>query len=84
MTKQRFLIAMTVVGITIAMAACSSVQANDASATSGFREITGYGFPNTGVNRFVDDEAGVACWVYAAYNKGGISCLPIGETRLRD
>jgi hypothetical protein len=34
------------------------------------------------VYRIVDEEAGVACWVFVGYHKGGISCLPLNETRL--
>lgn len=34
------------------------------------------------VTRFEDKEAGVVCWVYNGYNKGGISCLPIAQTTL--
>ena len=32
--------------------------------------------------RYVDEEAGVVCWVYTAFHGGGISCLPISETKL--
>jgi len=35
-----------------------------------------------GVNRIVDKEAGVACWVYRGIEKGAISCLPISQTQL--
>lgn len=31
-----------------------------------------------GISRFIDDEAGVVCWVYYY----GISCLSISQTRL--
>lgn len=34
------------------------------------------------VYRIVDEEAGVVCWVFTGPNKGGISCLPLGETGL--
>lgn len=36
------------------------------------------------VQRVVDEEAGVACWVWtsALYETGGISCLPLSETDL--
>ena len=33
------------------------------------------------IERFIDDEAGVVCWRYK--NNGGISCLPISDTKLR-
>lgn len=37
------------------------------------------------VSRYIDHEAGVACWVSATYNiyGGGISCLPLDQTKLR-
>lgn len=34
------------------------------------------------ISRYVDAEAGVVCWVYNPGQAGGISCLPIAETRL--
>ncbi len=33
-------------------------------------------------DRFIDEEAGVVCWVYKAGYAGGISCLSIEQTRL--
>lgn len=36
------------------------------------------------VHRYVDDEAGVACWVFLGVNKGGIDCLPHSQTNLGD
>ena len=35
-----------------------------------------------GVFRIVDDDAGVVCWIYLGGDPGGISCLPIEQTRL--
>jgi hypothetical protein len=36
------------------------------------------------VERFVDEEAGVVCWIYTSNRstKGSISCLSIEQTRL--
>ncbi len=81
MTKQWFLIGMVCIGIMLPVVSCSSVRAGDISITSNFREVTGDGFNTTGVSRFEDDEAGVVCWVYSGGYKGGISCLPIEDTR---
>ena len=33
------------------------------------------------VIRFIDEEAGVVCWWTGSY-RGGISCLPISQTKL--
>lgn len=39
--------------------------------------------PNRRIERHVDLEAGVVCWTMNyAYDKGGISCLPIEQTKL--
>ena len=38
-------------------------------------------FP-TGITRYVDEPAGVVCWVFIQEGKGGISCLPISETKM--
>lgn len=41
---------------------------------------------NPPIVRWVDEEAGVVCWVFYEYHSGGpasgISCLPIGDTNL--
>ena len=34
------------------------------------------------ISRYVDEEAGVVCWVYGVTSGGGLSCLPIADTRL--
>lgn len=40
------------------------------------------------VDRFIDEEAGVVCWVYyqSSIEKagGGLSCMPISETNLKE
>lgn len=35
-----------------------------------------------GVVRFIDEEAGVVCWLSDVYYGNDISCLPISETLL--
>jgi hypothetical protein len=41
-------------------------------------------FYDMNVLRFVDREAGVVCWVIRGSQKGGISCLPLEQTRLEE
>jgi uncharacterized protein YceK len=36
----------------------------------------------TYVRRIVDEEAGVVCWIHKDTYQGGISCLPLSETKL--
>jgi hypothetical protein len=35
-----------------------------------------------GIERYMDNEYGVVCWVYKSGYAGGISCLPISDTLL--
>jgi hypothetical protein len=34
------------------------------------------------IRQYIDEDAGVACWVYDSGESGGISCLPINQTQL--
>jgi len=36
------------------------------------------------ITRHTDTEAGVVCWVFQDSHKGGISCLPLADTKLGD
>ena len=36
----------------------------------------------TSVSRYIDTQAGVVCWILRTGYAGGVSCLPIGQTRL--
>lgn len=57
--------------VLIALTACAAPAVMQGAVTS-----------DPSIMRWTDREAGVVCWVYYGYNKGGISCLPIDETRL--
>ena len=41
------------------------------------------GYIGNNIYRYVDTEARVVCWVFSSVEKGGIFCMPIGETSLR-
>lgn len=60
------------------LAACSSPPRSEPTASNEVGIAGGWDV----VRRVTDNEAGVVCWYYNGYQKGGISCLPIGETRL--
>lgn len=34
------------------------------------------------IYRYTDADAGVVCWVFDAYYRGGIDCMPIDQTLL--
>ena len=34
------------------------------------------------VVRFIDEEAGVVCYLFKGYKTGGLSCLPLSQTAL--
>lgn len=54
---------------------------SDESSSSGNVTRTEVGLPDY-VSRFEDPQAGVVCWVFDRYEKGGISCLPKSQTTL--
>lgn len=33
------------------------------------------------VTKFIDEQYGVVCWVLKGYKKGGISCIPLSQTK---
>lgn len=35
------------------------------------------------IERYIDREAGVVCYIIIGSEKGGIDCMPIGDTKLR-
>ena len=39
-------------------------------------------YTGSGVQRYIDNEAGVVCWVYTAPYRGGLDCMPLNETLL--
>lgn len=59
------------------LAGCSQIQYEDDPAQQVMPIPNNYG-----VVRYVDEEAGVVCWIYSAYHKGGISCFPLDDTLL--
>ena len=70
MKRLTFLI-LVILTIGLIVAACAAPpEAGSVKVTN----ISGY------VTRYVDKEAGVACWVVSQ----GISCLPISQTKLGD
>jgi hypothetical protein len=72
---KRLIVVMVVLFLVLAACAGNTVD-NDA------REVYSGAAVYNGVGRFVDDEAGVVCWVYDRYKSGGISCLPLRDTLL--
>jgi hypothetical protein len=63
--------------------ACAAPVPESGSLTQGHEEfvrVAGDGLDV--VVRFIDYEAGVACWVYNGYHKGGVYCLSLDETWL--
>ena len=69
--------------VLIFMIACARPEYQDSQGakpqTIGRISIDGYGGY---VERITDNEAGVVCWVLMGYEKGGISCLPLEQTKL--
>ena len=60
--------------VTVALASCAGARVETPQVA--FTKIT------SRVERFVDVEAGVVCWLYRGGYAGGLSCLPLSETTL--
>ena len=77
-----------VIGLVVLLILNSCVPQQDAGivrSAQGTPDITVIHLPLHNVYRFVDDEAGVICYILARKvggEEGGISCLPISETKL--
>lgn len=63
--------------IVAALSSCSpgEIETSTGNPHGGTKVFTGLGR----VVRFIDEEAGIVCWVYGNYS---IDCLPINQTRL--
>lgn len=73
--RKRMLIALAMVALLVA---CAAPQP-DGNKYPVCERMTEGKLLFSGVCRFVDTDAGVVCW---AYGPGGISCLPLKDTRL--
>ena len=65
----------TVAGVVATMLATTACE----DSASMARVPDGYA-----TTRFIDHEADVVCWLYRGYEQGGISCLPLASTALKD
>ena len=54
----------------------------DGLAIVHFGDVGVYNGNVGAVYRVIDRDAKVVCWIFAAYKKGGISCLPLEQTDL--
>lgn len=72
MSRRQFILVLLIASLGIGMVGCISQDTEDARPE----------LPST-VTRFVDEEAGVVCWMQTRVYSGGIGCLPLSETNLR-
>lgn len=79
MTRRVFALACVAVVIVVVMVACAPLPGEEmvVHRTAVRFDIMAGGWRSS-VTRFVDAEAGVACWS----DSHGISCLPLSQTRL--
>lgn len=80
---KRFLMALIVVSM-VALSGCTFVESDDTQPEATENTDTRSGIEGEGVERVVDEEAGVVCYKFTGYNKGGISCVPLNETDLQE
>jgi len=62
--------------LALILTACSAPPPKEQLKTESINDI------RYNITRYVDDEAGVVCWVYGNYEKGGLSCLPLSQTSI--
>ena len=83
---------LILVGIIILLASCNLPEVQRYEESQQFKEGKTQALLITAdVVRIYDREADVFCWIYSdarftlnsAYGKGGISCLPVNDTRLK-
>ena len=80
--RKRIVIVLVLFGISLfALAAYANDEALVSQATGNVARIEGVTIGG-GLSRFVDAEAGVACWIYLKGVGATMSCLPLGETTL--
>jgi len=79
---KRFLLLLVVV--TILLIGCAPVASMPTDDSVSAQEIPAGngGLGGNNVFRYIDEEAGVVCWIYSDGYRGGISCLPLVETNL--
>ena len=71
------LIVLFVVGLFFVISGCSSALSDEVPTTNLDSSTAPY------IGRYIDDEAGVVCWLWDSGGyKGGLSCLPIADTKL--
>ena len=73
--KNRIMLGMLLL-VLVLLAACAVPRLQSQEDADSARRIE---TSDSSVDRWVDREAGVVCWIYLFY---GISCLPIEQTDL--
>jgi uncharacterized protein with ACT and thioredoxin-like domain len=68
------------------LASVSTSELRTVREETGLRPVSlgqvGGGGMTVDIIRFVDGEAGVACWLSMGHREAGLSCLPLGDTLL--
>lgn len=84
MNKKILFLLFCVAYIFISWAGVKIIIDNTVQASWGKPNLYGYTKLSDDVYRFIDPDADVVCWVsiYGATG-GGISCMPLNQTRLR-
>ena len=77
------LIVAMIVGVVVLVVWVTIDSRDNRADKVAAREATSTTRTHPDVERFIDRDAGVVCWVYRGYKKGGIHCLPLEQTRLR-
>ena len=64
----------------LVLVVCVALMVGCGTPVNEERVVIGDGWDD--VIRFIDEEAGVVCWLYRADRSAGLSCLPLSQTKL--
>lgn len=73
---------LAVIALVLLAGLSGCLAGGDQGSAQGEAEQSAQGNVDDEVDRFVDEEAGVVCYKYHGFEKGGLSCVPIEETNL--
>ena len=76
------LVVLLLVGIVVGISSCGVEIGYQPQDTTDSETFLISDRIQPGINRVIDKEAGVVCWVYKGLDRGGIDCLPISQTQL--
>jgi ABC-type Fe3+-hydroxamate transport system substrate-binding protein len=81
MKTNKVIFCIVLISMMVLLSSCAPADANNSDLNN--KSITVFNEDAYGnIIQIKDEEAGVVCWVYKEGSAGGISCLPLKDTKL--